>query len=140
MLALAACSAAIGTLIPVALFQAEVTDTLPDPPGEIFASERITLSKTAHPLGIPDSYLGLASYSTTLGLLLAAERSSLARKALGAKLLADAGMAGFNVVRQVFTFRKICSWCSGTAVATFLMVYSGRAAIRALESSAAKSV
>ena len=128
-LAVVACGTAIGTLVAVALFQSGAIDTLPDPPGKIFASERITLSKSAHPMGVPDSYLGLASYGTTLGLLLLADRSKWARRALGFKLMGDAGAAGFNAVRQVAQFRKLCSWCTGTALATGVMVYAGRKSI-----------
>lgn len=127
VLALAGCGVALGTLAAVALFQSELIDHLPDPPLSIFDSERITLSKTAHPMGIPDSYLGLASYSVSLALLLLARKEGLARKALGFKLAADAGAASFNAVRQVVQFGKVCSWCTGTALATAVMVYGGRA-------------
>lgn len=127
--ALTGCGLALAALVPVALFQGEVIDRLPDPPGEIFDSERVTLSKAAHPFGVPDSYLGLASYGTTLTLLLLADRNVMARRLLGAKLVGDAAFAGFNVVRQVVSFRKMCSWCTGTALATALIVYGGREAI-----------
>ena len=133
--AVTGCCLALAALVPVALFQGEVTDRLPDPPGEIFASERIT-----HPLGVPDSYLGLASYATTLALLLIAERSPVAKRLLGAKLMGDAGLAAFNVVRQVVSFGKICSWCTGTAVATALAVYGGRDAIASTVRSAREAV
>ena len=128
-IAITGCCLALGSLVPVALFQGEVIDSLPDPRGEVFASERITLSRAAHPLGIPDSYLGLASYGTTLALLLMAERSLVARRLLGLKLVGDAGLATFNVVRQVVSFRKLCSWCTLTALATSAVVYGGRSAI-----------
>lgn len=128
-LALAGCGAALGTLAVVALFQTGAIDRLPDPPGEIFASERITLSKMAHPFGISDSLLGLASYGTTLTLLLLEPKASWLRRALGLKLMADAGAASFNAVRQVVRFGKVCSWCTGTALATAVMVYGGRAEI-----------
>ncbi len=128
-IAVAACGTAIGTLVAVALFQSGAIDELPDPPGGLFASERITLSKTAHPLGIPDSYLGLASYGTTLALLLLADKNKWARRVLGFKLASDAGAAGFNAVRQVVQFGKLCSWCTGTALATGVMVYAGRKAV-----------
>ena len=124
--AYAGCGAALATLGVVALFQSGAVDSLPDPPAEIFASERITLSKMAHPLGIPDSYLGLMSYSGTLALLVLAEKQTWARRAVGFKLAADAGAAGFNAVRQVVSFGKLCSWCTGTALATAVMVYGGR--------------
>lgn len=128
-LAIAACGTALGTLVAVALFQSGAIDQLPDPPSKIFDSERITLSKTAHPLGIPDSYLGLASYGTTLALLLLAGKNKWTRRALGFKLMGDAGAASFNAVRQVAQFGKLCSWCTGTALATGVMVYAGRKAV-----------
>lgn len=129
VMAVAGCCAALATLVPVALFQGEATDELPDPPGPLFASERITLSKAAHPFGVPDSYLGLASYATTLSLLFLAKRNKKARQLLGAKLALDGGLAAFNVVRQVVSFRKLCSWCTGTAIATAVMVAGGREAV-----------
>ena len=129
MLALAACGTAIGTLVAVALFQSGAIDRLPDPPARIFDSERITLSKMAHPLGVPDSFLGLGSYAATLTLLLLADRHTWARRALGFKLMGDGAAAAFNAVRQVKVFGKLCSWCTGTALATGVMVYAGRKAV-----------
>ena len=140
VLALTACGTAIGTLVAVALFQSGAIDALPDPPGAIFDSERITLSKMAHPLGIPDSYLGLASYGTTLTLLLLADKNKWARRALGFKLVGDGGVAGFNAVRQMVKFGKLCSWCTGTALATGVMVYAGRKAVVNSVTFAAKSL
>lgn len=123
--ALCAVGAAIGTLIPVALYQLHVTQSLPDPPGAWFNSERITQSKTAHPLGVPDSLLGLCSYGATGTLLLAAGRAPWVRRLLVGKLVLDGSMAAFNVVRQVVSFRRLCSWCTGTALATAILVPAG---------------
>ena len=128
-LALAACGTALATLVPITLYQTGVIPSLPDPAGSVFASETITSSKDAHPLGIPDGVLGLASYGVTLSLLLLSRRNMLARRALGAKLVLDGSMAGFNVVRQVVSFGKLCSWCTGTALATFAMVWAARETI-----------
>ena len=128
-IALGACVAALGTLVVVAGYQSGMLDKLPDPPGAVFASERITSSKMAHPAGIPDSYLGLASYAGTLALLLLSRRRPWARQVLGFKLASDAGAAGFNAARQVVRFGKLCSWCTGTALATAVMVYAGRSAV-----------
>jgi hypothetical protein len=66
-------SAAIGTLVPVALYQLAVISHLPDPPSKVFASDDITASSMAHPFGIPDSLPGLCSYGTTLALVLAGD-------------------------------------------------------------------
>lgn len=123
--ALSATGVALGTLVPIALYQLHVTGKLPDPPGACFDSERITQSKAAHPLGIPDSLLGLGSYGVTLTLLLASGRAPWARKPLMGKLALDGSMAAFNVVRQVVSFRKLCSWCTGTALATAVLVPAG---------------
>ncbi len=106
----------------------------------MFDSERITLSAAAHPLGVPDSFLGLASYGTTLALLLLADRNKVVRRLLGVKLAGDAGLATFNVVRQVVSFGKLCSWCTGTALATAAIVYGGRSAVVATAKEISRSV
>ncbi len=124
-LALATC-AALATLIPVAAHQAGAIDHLPDPPGSVFASDRITESKSAYPLGILDGVLGLTSYGATLGLVYLAASSPKARKLLAVKLLGDGSVAALNVVRQLASFRKLCSWCTATAVCTAAMVIAGR--------------
>lgn len=125
-LALAACGTALATLVPVAAHQLGFLRDLPDPPSDLFASDRITSSPMAKPFGMPDALLGLGSYSITLALLWAArKRVPYARPALAGKLVADTSLAAFNSVRQVTTFRKLCSWCTGTALATFAMAYCG---------------
>lgn len=124
-LVVASC-AAIATLLPVSAHQLGVLSHLPDPPGSLFASDTITNSKAAHPFGIPDGLLGLASYSATLALVLSAQKSSAARKLLVFKLAGDGALAGFNVVRQIVSFRKLCSWCTGTALCTGVMLLAGR--------------
>ena len=128
--ALAVTGVALLTLVPVAAHQLGILDHLPDPPSAMFASDAITESKTAHPLGIPDSLLGLASYATTFALLLAARHIRLTHPLLKAKLAADASAAGFNAVRQVVKFRRLCSWCTGTALATAAIVHCGRKSLR----------
>jgi len=121
-----ATSAALATLVPVVAHQLGLLRHLPDPPGAIFDSDRITASKAARPLGVPDGILGVGSYGATLALVLLARKNPAARKLLALKLVADGSMAGFNVVRQVVSFRKVCSWCTGTAICTAAMVIAGR--------------
>ncbi len=128
--ALAATGLALLTLLPVGAHQLGFLGHLPDPPGPLFASDTITESSTAHPLGIPDSLLGLASYAATFALLLAARRVRLAHPLLKAKLAADASVATANSVRQVVEFHRLCSWCTGTALATAAVVYYGRKSLR----------
>jgi uncharacterized membrane protein len=129
--AITAASAAIATLIPVALYQCHAIRRLPDPPGAWFDSELITSSKDAHPLGVPDSLPGLASYGITLALAIASGESLAARRLFAAKLILDGGMASVNVVKQVISFRKLCSWCTGTALMTAVLVPAGLTYVRA---------
>lgn len=131
-LLIAACCTALATLVPVALYQTGVVNRLPDPPFRVFDSERITSSKAAHPFGIPDSLLGLASFGATLGLILLARRHATAKKLLGAKLTLDVSVAAFNASRQIIGFGELCSWCTGTALAAGGMAYGGRRTIKDL--------
>lgn len=127
-----ACGAALASLLPVLAHQAGLLRHLPDPPCRWFDSDRITGSAMAHPLGVPDALLGLGSYGATMALILASRRSRDAERLLALKLFADGGMAAFNSVRQVVKFRRVCSWCLGTALATAAMVYAGRKVIRSI--------
>ena len=131
---------ALATLAPVALYQTGILPRLPDPPLRVFDSERITMSAAAHPLGIPDGLLGLASFGTTLTLALLARRHQTAKQLLGAKLTLDASAAAFNAGRQVVSFGKLCSWCTGAALAAGMMAYAGREAIQETWDDAASAV
>lgn len=121
---------AIGFLAVVAAHQLGIVRRLPDPPGTVWASNRITSSRAAHPFGIPDGLLGIGSYSVTLALLAASRCSPGARALLPWKLAADTGAAVFSTVRQIAQFRGICSWCTGAALATAGMVYFGLRSLR----------
>lgn len=128
-LLIGSCCTALATLVPVALYQTGVIHHLPDPPFHVFDSERITTSAAARPMGIPDALLGLASFGTTLALALLARRSGTAKRMLGGKLALDASAAAFNAGRQIVGFGKLCSWCTGTALAAGVMAYAGRTTI-----------
>ena len=62
----------------------------------------------------------------TLGLVALATGNRKARKFLAMKLLGDGSLATFNMVRQVVSFRRLCSWCTATAVCTVAMLITGR--------------
>ncbi len=123
---LAANAGALAALIPVAMKQLGGIDHLPDPPGAVFDSDGITGSQAAHPLGVPDSLPGLANFGVTLALALTARENAKVRPLLAGKLVLDGGFAAFNMGRQVVSFRKLCSWCTGTALCAFAMVWAGR--------------
>jgi uncharacterized membrane protein len=127
---IAGCCVAIATLIPVALFQTGMLRRLPDPPLSVFDSERITASSAAHPFGVPDGPVGIASFGTTLTLIFLAKRNRAARTLLGVKLTLDVSAAAVNAGRQVFQFGRLCSWCTAVAVSSGVMAYAGRQVIR----------
>ena len=123
-MAIACCCDAMASLAPVALVQLRIMKDLPDPPGRMFRSKRIVMSKDAYHLGIPDGVLGLASYGVTLALLLAARPGRpVVKRALRVKLALDATMAIRNVRKQIAEHRRVCSWCMGAAVATAGVIY-----------------
>lgn len=129
-ISLLCCCAALGSLLPVTLYQLDIFKNLPDPPGSIFDSENIVMSKGAFPFGIPDGLLGLGSYSATLVLLIAAGKldgagSRILKASLRTKLLLDGSMAASKAMKQIGRFGRLCSWCMGTALATGGMLYFG---------------
>lgn len=128
-LLIVASSAALLTLLPIAAHQLGGLDHLPDPPSSLFDSDRITDSRSAHPLGIPDSLLGLGSYAVTLALAVFVHKDRRIKTLLALKLVADGSVAAFNVGKQVVSFRKLCSWCTATALCTGVMVFAGRGLI-----------
>lgn len=126
-IAIACCCVAIASLVPVVLMQLKVIENLPDPPGWIFDSTKIVTAKGSYKLGIPDGLLGIGSYSLTLALLLTAGPSQpLLQQALRGKLALDATMAIKHAKKQVSQFKRVCSWCMGTAIATAGLVHYAR--------------
>ena len=123
---LAACCGALVALVPVALYQTGAISHRPDPSCPVFDSDRITQSKAAHPFGISDALLGLASFSVTLALIFTSQQNIRARGLLGAKLAFDSGAAALNATRQVISYGKLCSWCMGTAISAGVITFAGR--------------
>lgn len=127
-----ATTAALLTLVPVALRQFKVIRRLPDPDHHIFNSNRVVTSNKSKYFGVPDSALGFGSYSATLALVLLAPKIPVARKLVGPKLALDTTVAAVNTVRQFTSFRKLCSWCFLTVAATAAMAITGRKHLRSL--------
>lgn len=128
-MAIACCCVAMGSLVPVFLLQFRVIDDLPEFPARLFNSKKIVMSKTAFPLGIPDSLLGLSSYGVTLILLFTAKPGRpWLQLALRGKLLLDGTLAARKTRKQITRFGRVCSWCMGTAAATAGVVYFARKA------------
>src|SRR4051812_44877028 len=90
--------AALGAVdsIVVALRQTGIVRHLPDPPGGIFQSDRVTTSRPAYVLGAPDATLGAAGFSGLMVLASAFGTRETGRPRAADVLMAIAatGMAG----------------------------------------------
>lgn len=120
---LAGCCIAIRSLISVAMYQVKTIRHLPDPPSEVFNWDAITGSRQAHLFGIPDALLRISSLGATIALVLASRRSVTTRRLLVAKLALDMTPAVFSMTRWAVSCRKLCSWCTVTALATGIAAY-----------------
>ncbi len=123
----------------VTLRQLGVIKHLPDPPGSLFDSNRIVMSRQARKLaGIPDGILGLGSYGATLGLAVWDFRrpSRGSCLTLAAKIVFDVSQALSRSVRQWPEFGCLCSWCllpvSCSILGLVIILPEANAALRAL--------
>ena len=117
-LLLTAAACAFGSLIPAALRQTYVIPHLPDPLAD---ADAIVTSPAAHPFGVPSALLGLASFATTFGLALAAQKSPLARKLLGAKITLDCTLAAYDLAAEALVFHEVSTYSLVTAACTATM-------------------
>lgn len=110
----------------VAAYQTGLVRRLPEPPIGLFDAASVDATGAAyHLLHTPDAALGLVSYATTL-VLAAMGGDNRARVnpwlslATAAKVVLDAGAAGYLMVEQVSKHRRLCSFCTISAVASLL--------------------
>lgn len=109
----------------IGLFQMGVLKNIPEPPWRGFDAKKINGSAQAYEIvHTPDALLGALSYAATACLAGASDpdRASTAPWipiAMGAKLAADAALAGKLTVEQWTRYRAFCLWCLISAGATF---------------------
>ncbi len=112
----------LSTLLLIAAYQTGLIDRLPEPRAKFLAANRIHRSKLAYPyFGIPDSLLGIASYTTTLSLLRASQRAR-GDSHPGARVLAGL-KATFDVVSAANLTRK--SWVTFRAFSLYSLMIAG---------------
>lgn len=117
--------AAMGALAVVAAYQLGALEHLPDPPGELFDSDRIVSAKESRILGIPDALVGIASYTATCALAKAAAHnchSRALRRAVGVKVWIDVSGGLFKAAGQWPHYNALCSWCLGVTAASVVNV------------------
>ena len=132
-------SAALGV---VALYQYGLLRKVPEPDLPGLDADRVDASGEAYSfLRTPDASIGLVSYGATLALAGMGARNRAQQQPwlpllLAAKVGLDTVGALTLTAEQLTKHRKICSWCTLSAVATLAMVPQvlpeARAALRTL--------
>ncbi|WP_420593932.1 hypothetical protein [Deinococcus sp.] len=104
-IATAATVTALASLAVISARQLGAIDHLPELPGDVFQSNKLTTSEDSKVLGLPDGPLGIGSYALTL--LLVSRGSSLARYKVGFDLLYAVSRSGGTYLKQ----KELCGWC-----------------------------
>ncbi len=109
----------------IGLFQMGILRDIPEPPWRDFDAKKVNGSAQAYEiLHTPDALLGALSYAGTACLAGAsdpdrADTAPWIPVVMGAKLLADAALAGKLTADQWTRYRAFCLWCLLSAGATF---------------------
>jgi uncharacterized membrane protein len=119
--------AGMASMAAVSLLQTGVVKHLPDPPLPGFNSDKVNLSKTAFPLGIPDGTLGLLSFALNLPLAAYGPPDRARRlpwlPLLGtAKALADALVSAWYFYQMPVREKAWCPYCIAGALANWAIV------------------
>jgi hypothetical protein len=120
------CFFSCGVLAAVALYQIGIVRKLPEPRARAFDTKKVNGSGEAYAMfATPDAFLGLVSYAVTAVLAaMGAEARWRFRPwiplAMGAKLLADAGLAAKLTFDEANKFRAFSVWSVLTAAATWV--------------------
>ena len=112
----------MASMAAVSLLQTGVVKHLPDPPLPGFDSDRVNLSKTAFPLGIPDGTLGLLSFAANLPLAAwgpadRAHRMPLLPALSAAKAILDTLVSAWYFYQMPAREKAWCGYCILSACA-----------------------
>jgi len=119
---------AAGALSVVSLYQFGLVRKVPEPPLPGLGADAVDASGEAYAVGrTPDSALGIASAGVSLALagMGGADRATsqpLIPLAMFAKSVVDAAGGAYLTAEQLTKHRKVCSWCTISALALFATV------------------
>ena len=111
----------------ISLYQIGLVKHLPDPPLDIFDSDRVNAAKDAYRMGFPDGPLGMLSYAAgvwlaSIGGANRAEKTLVWPILLAAKAAADAAGAAYYLRNMVAVQRKACGYCLLGAAVNFAVL------------------
>lgn len=120
--------AAILALAVVDAYQTGLLRRVPEPRLPFLDADRVDASGEAyHSFGTPDAGLGIVSYGITLALVGAgaadrAEQKPWLPLLAAAKVVSDAANGGYLFAEQISKHKKVCSWCTLTALVSLTSV------------------
>lgn len=117
----------IASMAATSLLQTGVLKHLPDPPLPGFDSDKVNLSRTAYPFGMPDGTLALVSYALNLPLAAFGPADRAVAQPwlplLGTtKAAADALVAGWYFYQMPTREKAWCAYCVTAALASFAIL------------------
>ena len=117
----------MASMSAVSLLQTGLVRHLPDPPLPCFDSDKVNLSETAFPLGIPDGTLGLLSFVANLPLAAYGPPDRARRlpwlPLLGtAKALADAVVSAWYFYQMPVREKAWCPYCVVSALTNWAIL------------------
>ncbi len=112
----------VASMAATSLLQTGVVRHLPDPPLPGFDSDKVNLSKTAYPFGIPDGTIGLLSFAANLPLAAVGgpDRARVRPWVVvlaAAKALADAAVSGWYFYQMPTKEKAWCGYCIAAQLA-----------------------
>lgn len=114
----------LAAMAAVALRQTGVVSHLPDPAIKGFDSDKVNMSSTAFPLGIPDGLIGFASYGANVPLALVGGRNRACDRpwlpiALSGKAAVDTLVSAWYLYQMPTREKAWCGYCITAAIASF---------------------
>jgi uncharacterized membrane protein len=135
----------MGSMAAVSLLQTGIIDHLPDPPLPGFNSDKVNLSDTAFPFGIPDGVISLISLAANIPLAIAGGADRAHKRPwlpllFAGKAAVESAVAGWYFYQMPAKEKAWCGYCITGALANFgifmLALPEARAALAVLRNRA----
>jgi uncharacterized membrane protein len=108
----------------IGMRQYGVIEKLPDLPIRPFDSNAVITSRSAYPVGIPDSALAVTGLGAIIALATArgAPRPKILDALLSGAVIAGAAGATFYLYEMIVRQRRLCAYCLAAAAGFYAMV------------------
>lgn len=125
----------IASMAATSLLQVGAIKDLPDPPLPGFNTKQVNLSKSAFPLGIPDSTLAVLSFAMNVPLAAYGGRDRARTRPwftllAGAKAAADAAVATWFFLKMPLQEKAWCAYCITAAAMNWAVLAASLPEVR----------